>query len=128
MQKELTQKDGWPRWLSRFIGPLRIVAHTQVQLDVFLRNHRIPKNKVRRVFSVHDVQGVRPETPLVLLPGWQECRDSDEIFSVWHHRGGSVLRITEPRVLGQQPLCENDTNGDGDCHLCARKGCFWPNS
>ena len=82
MQKELTQKDGWPRWLSRFIGPLRIVAHTQVQLDVFLRNHRIPKNKVRRVFSVRDVQGVRPETPLVLLPGWQECRDSDEIFSV----------------------------------------------
>lgn len=111
-----------------WVGLVRIVAHTQVQFDVFLWNHRIPKNKVRRVMSVRDVESVRPDSPLVLLPGWQESRESAEIFAAWRHRGGSVLNITEDCVLGQRSLCENDTNGDGDCHLCARKGgCFWPN-
>jgi hypothetical protein len=79
--------------------------------------------------SVRDVHGVNPKTPLVLLPAWQECRDSYEICAVWHHRGGTVLKVSEDRVLGKIPLCENDTDGDGDCHLCARHGgCTWPNS
>lgn len=81
-----------------------IVAHTEVQLDVFLRKHRIPKPDARRVRDVNDVCGVRPEAPLILLPGWQETRGADEIFAAWHHRGGEVLRITEAQARGEQPL------------------------
>lgn len=109
---------------------LLIMAHTQVQLEVFLRKHpRIGRKNVRRVTSLRLLEAVSTILPLVLLPGWQECRNADEIVAVWHHRGGAVVKVSESRALGEVPLCDNDTNGDGDCHLCSKRGgCDWPKS
>ena len=113
--------------LAKLTWPLRIVAHTQVQFDLFLRAHRIRRDYVIRVMGERDVRCVRPDQPLILLEGWQEMRDADEILAIWHNYGGTVLCVSDERALGLAPLCENDTDGDGNCDLCAKKGgCCWP--
>jgi hypothetical protein len=107
---------------------LYIIAHTEVQLDMFMRQHHIDKSKARRVREDRDVFGVIFDSPLVLLPGWQESHGSPhDAVNEWLRRGGKTLSVSEDQALGRKSLCIHDTNNDGDCHLCVRMGCCWPN-
>ncbi len=107
---------------------LYILAHTQIQFDLFVRTHLLAKSfDLRRVMRAEDIFGVSSDTPLVLLPGYYEAKCCDEVLAIWHNRRGAVVRVSEGRALGQRPLCINDTDGDSNCHLCAGKGgCLWP--
>jgi hypothetical protein len=119
-------------WLDNLTGRLLIVAHTEVQLNVFCRNHCIPKNKVCRITGMDNLRGINVDRPLILLPDWwlsnPQARDIREAIIMWDSRGGDCVNVSEETVLGKAPLCPEDTDGDGDCHLCAKRGgCTWPN-
>ncbi len=115
-------------FFEKLTGPLLVMAHTQVQFDMFLKWHGIPRDRARRILGERDVRCLRPVNPLILLPGYMETRECDEILAIWHHYDGKVLRISEDCARAKIPLCENDTNGDGDCAMCAKTGgCKWPN-
>lgn len=114
-------------WIGRLVRPLRVISYTQAQLDLFLRNHHIPWRMVRRVTSDHDIFGLNTDQPILLLPLWYHAKgDVHNALHWWKNRGGKVLEISENIVIGRAPLCPNDTNGDGDCHICAHKSaCQW---
>lgn len=114
-------------------NPLLVCAHTEPQLRRFLISARLMRGEVRRVLDLRDIEGRASPHPLLLLPDWRlspvgEIQGGDRLLAAWRSMGGNVLWITEDQVLGKTPLCSNDTNDDGDCHLCIRKGgCPWPN-
>lgn len=114
-------------WMARLVRPLRVIAYTQAQLDLFVRNHHIPAHLVRRVTREQDLFGLSADQPILLLPMWYHAKgDVHRGLEYWKRIGGKVLEIQERVVLGKEPLCPNDTNGDGDCHLCAHKmSCQW---
>lgn len=78
-----------------------VCAHTQVQLDLFLRNNAIPADRVRRITSLDTLAGRAP-APLYLLPDWEETvRDARQIFSFWTQHGGRMVTVLEDQVLGK---------------------------
>lgn len=107
-----------------------IMAHTDVQVDVFLRQHKIPRHFVHRIREEHDLCGWKREVPIVLLPEYQMHGDAAHTRALlrhWDSQGGRIIEVKEEQVLGKQPICPNDTNGDGDCLYCAKSGvCKWP--
>lgn len=119
-----------PRWAERLIRPLRVMAHTQAQLDFFRHSYGIPARVIRRVMRQMDLVGVATDQPLILLPGYDtDNPDAGRMVTEWRWRGGNFIELTDAVVEGKKPLCGNDTDGDGDCHLCAKRGgCPWPNS
>lgn len=116
-------------YCAKLASPLRVLAHTAVQLDVFRQKAGIHRDAVRQVRSLHDIVCVGTQDPLILLPAWFKTKNADEIVRYWRDRGGRVVEVYEDQVLGVAPLCSNDTDGDGDCHLCAKLGgCRWPHT
>jgi hypothetical protein len=116
-------------WLDNLTGRLLIVARTQVQLDTFCRSHQIPKNRVCRIRTSNDLRGRNVDRLLILLPDSIRDRETRDLVTMWFYRGGNFIHVSEAIVLGEKPLCPNDIDGDGDCHLCAKLGggCIWPN-
>lgn len=114
--------------LQHLQRPLLVMCHTQAQLDIFRHKYEILRKSVIRVFDEQDIRGRSTEgTALVLLPGYQNTRNSHEIIFHWKRWNGLIVTLTDDQVLGRAPLCDNDTDGDGDCHLCVRKECCaWP--
>jgi hypothetical protein len=119
---------------TKEFGPLRVIAHTAVQFDIFIHAHRIPRPFARHIRSFDEMRAVLPKQPLIRLPGWDSSRDYkllvelNQIVAYWAAYGGSFKDLTEEQSRGSAPLCLNDTDGDGDCHICAgRGGCPWPN-
>ena len=78
-----------------------LVAHTGVQLDVFLRAHGIPNDSVRRVRTISDTRGLHDET-LYLLPGWHNGTMEPGVVHEWSCRVGRVVNITEAVARGEE--------------------------
>jgi hypothetical protein len=114
-------------WLDNLTGSLLIVSRTEVQLDAFCRNQHIPKDRVCRITSTDNLRGMNVDRPLVLLPDTIQDQKMKEAVAEWFYRDGTFVIIDEAMVLGRKPLCPEDTDGDGNCHLCAKHGgCTWP--
>lgn len=107
-----------------------IASHTGVQMDLFIRKHRLSPMICKRVRDPRDFRGWNNDTLLLLLPEWERSMkpwEARDLLMYWDHAGGQRISIKEEVVLGMKPLCENDKDGDGNCHLCVRKGgCQWP--
>lgn len=110
---------------------LYVVAESRAQLEIFLVKNKLPLYVAERVTSAERLFGIHFTYPLILLDGWQNLPEAEQICDVWlANRGNNtLLKVSEPSALGRKPLCEHDTDGDGNCHLCVHKGgCLWPNN
>jgi hypothetical protein len=100
-----------------------IAAESHDVAHDFCRRHGLPLKNVVVIRREIDVQGRDRSRPLFLLPGFHHNQPTVDAVHMWEQRlGGRVVRVSEACMRGDIPFCANDTDGDGDCHLCARSG------
>lgn len=115
-----------PRYVMRWL----IAAHSQRQFDLFCKTQHIHPWRAMRVMSEQDVLGWKPELPMLLLPGYNTVISSLNAITLWKLYGGKLRPVPERYIgengPGEAMPCPNDSDGDGDCHLCVGKGgCQW---
>ncbi len=77
-----------------------ILAHTGVQLEIFMRNHAVAPDEMRRITDLEHIYGSEcKDRNLVLLPGWKNVRQCFEIVHYWISRGGEVVLVNDNEVL-----------------------------
>ena len=90
--------------------PILVLAHTDAQIRVFARTHRLAPNEILRAYSSDNLRGRLPRAPrpaadtIFLLPSWMvTVRDPttvDALINRWTTAGGSVFECRESDVLG----------------------------
>lgn len=109
------------RWL--------IAAHSQRQFDAFCKSQHIASWRAIRVQQEQDVRGWHNPTPMLLLPGYNTNPGTLAAVKQWQSHGGRLRPVPERYVgengAAEEMSCPNDTDGDGDCHLCVGGGCRW---
>lgn len=85
-----------------------VIAHTTAQFDVFTRRQGVNLRLVNRVVEAAQMRGYfRTESPLVLLPGWEQAfEEARRLVTGWMNKGGKVLFVSEEHVASGEWLVD----------------------
>lgn len=88
--------------------PLYVLAHTSVQIEVFMRSMGLnPKGYIRVNAPDPCIIGRRRDRPVFMLPGWATDLHIDEVVRLrhaldwWCKSGGATHEVLESTVTGK---------------------------
>ena len=93
--------------MEMFSGDLLpVLAYTDIQLQVFIRENELPRDRVIRIRSHWHMKGFRPaDLPLVTLP--EAGLGTEHFYDVrrrWEQYGGVIVEISDQHVEGRIPV------------------------
>jgi hypothetical protein len=72
-----------------------VIAARATQLDLWINKHEIPAMQVRRVCYIGDLLGWPQETPLFLLPGYEQSYGySKQMLAEWKSLGRPFVTVS----------------------------------